>query len=182
MTEQIPRKHSGMTNEEFAELGKYIRFVADRLGLRDWFFSLRYEAAEERDNDQGDLNETHPGAGATIDPVYGKKFANVWVCRDFRDIDPERQRVWICHELIHIHLDLIDTLTRNEFRTMMGEMAYNAWRPGFVYGVEHAVNALAEVIGPTVPLINWPDKSKGNTRGKPKAKKTASRSKSRAAK
>lgn len=142
------KKHPGLTDVEHTALGEYVRHVANEMGLHDWHLTLMYESAESATED----NKT----GARVETSYGKKHACIWVCTDFINIDRDRQRVWIAHELAHVHMDGLDTACR-ELREPMGYVAWNAWWIMIRYHIEHATNAFAEIIGPTMPYINWPD-------------------------
>src|SRR6187551_1392363 len=82
-------KHPGMTNKEFTALGKYVRDVADEMGLRDWYFETMH-GTPVRDDGSEDV-----GAGARIEITWGKRHARIWVCRDFRNMRPDRQRQFI---------------------------------------------------------------------------------------
>lgn len=144
------QKHPGMTNADFEELGRYVRWMANDMGLRDWWFDLKWDVPRREDGAE------HMDAGASIKPIYGKKLALLWFSRDFRDEPPDRQRVWVCHELLHCHFDTIDTLTSNELQTHLGEIYYQAWYPAMKLAIEHCINAIAEEWGPKMPMIDWP--------------------------
>lgn len=155
----IPQKHPGMTNAEFKVLGDCIRSVGDKMGLRDWLFNVKYQPPTKEDGTE------NIEAAAQCEPVYGKKVANLWFARNFRhEVAPERQVVFVVHELLHCHFDGIDTLTRNALENHLGQIYYHAWHPGFVHQIEQTVNAIAEEWAKVMPMIKWPAKKKPTRR------------------
>lgn len=155
------KKHPGMTNTEFVALGNYIRMVGDKMGLRDWLFNLMHGLPQKPDGTDD------PEAGAQCQPIWGKKVANIFVGHDFRQLSPERQRVFVCHELLHCHFDQIDSLVENDLHTHLGEIYYRAWKPGYTLATEHCVNAIAEEWAKTLPPIKWPSGRRKPVRRKP---------------
>jgi hypothetical protein len=147
----VKRKHPQLTNTEFEVLGQYIRDVADEMGLRDWLFYLMHGGIED-DDFAGRVD-----AAMRIEPVWGKKVANIQVGMDFREIAPVRQRQFVVHELVHCHYEIADVQLR-ELRGFIGQVAFDAWWIGMKHGIEQAVDACAEAIAPRMPLIPWPDK------------------------
>jgi hypothetical protein len=100
--------------------------------LRDWTIVLKDEVPSD------------PEAAATVCITYGRKLATIRVSDDFLISPPETQRHYLVHELVHCHVDAawmiaVDSLHKNV-------------EPGFRRMAEHAVDSLAEVIAPSVPL------------------------------
>jgi len=157
MTKQ---KHPGMTNAEFRRLGEYVRWMADAMGLRDWYFNLKH-SPPLRDDESVDK-----GAGARIEIYWGKRYADISVCEEFRTMRPDRQRQFICHELVHCHLDHLDSLTDNKLRDHMGEMHWQGWHMGFDLAFENAIDAIADAWARKLPLISWPKPKVKNGRDK----------------
>lgn len=128
-----------MTPARRRSLARYIARTAADLGLRDWTLNFHDEPPSD------------PDAMASMDSVYGRKIANIYVCSDFDHQPPESQRAAVLHELIHVHFaherqvvsDLIDGLG-SEARTV----ASDAYRLGHEFGVD----GLAEAIAHFFPL------------------------------
>lgn len=146
----MARKHPGMTNAEFGVLGKYLRSMANEMGLRDWYFQLMHGPPINFDGSED------KSAGARIETFWGKRVAHVWVCSDFKELKPDRQRQFICHELVHCHVDHLDSLTDNKLRDHMGEQYWQGWHQGFYLSFENAIDAIAQAWADKLPLIKWP--------------------------
>ena len=137
------QKHLGLSNKDFKTLSKYLGYLADNMGLRDWTLIISHEEPDSKD------------AWASVKPVYGRRSATFFFSKDFRDVPLENQRAACVHELLHCHLDNIDSLVVNEFRTALGEVFWNGWYPGFKLVLEHGIDAVAEAWAEKFPLIRW---------------------------
>lgn len=121
-------------------MGRYIREMADLMGLRDWRFDLNY------------YPPTDDGAFAEIAPDDGKQSATIRFGADFPTYDREQQRAIVVHELVHCHLDLIQQQARKDLPRLLGQPAYDAFFPSFVRGIERGVEGIAQAWAVTLPL------------------------------
>jgi hypothetical protein len=121
-------------SEQMERLGAYLSDLAARLRLSDWTIHLSEEPAES-------------DCWAQIEPVRGRKRATVRVCWEFFDQSPEIQRHTLCHELIHCHHAVVDDMTE-PLLDEAGRVTYRMAR-------EYAVDAMADVIAPHMPLPLW---------------------------
>jgi hypothetical protein len=100
------------------------------LWLRDWTFNV------------SDFSPDDPNHGASVEPIYGRKFAKICLRNDFFEFSREHQRQTVTHELIHCHLaayqHAVETL--KDYHPTMRE------------SLEYGVDALADAIGPLLPL------------------------------
>ena len=119
------------------ELGKYIREMADLMGLRDWTINLLSDPPEDSKY------------AADVDVVYGRKCAKIRVARDWMHHAPESLRCTIAHELTHCHINP----TRNVLDNMeqaIGKMlyvtAYNSMTDYIEYATDGISSAWAEVL------------------------------------
>lgn len=78
-----------------AFLNPYLRYLADHIGLRDWFLIRSHETTV----DAGWSKD----AAAYCDPTSGRKRATIGFAPDWSTFDDDDLR-WICvHELLHCH-------------------------------------------------------------------------------
>lgn len=75
------------------KLGRYIRLIADTVGLRDWFLDLGH-GDPPGDNDFGGQCHCVP---------YQKK-ATIWLRSDWTTWPEDEIRHTVVHELLHCHL------------------------------------------------------------------------------
>src|SRR5688500_7921750 len=123
-------------------MDRYVRDVADRLGLRDWEIRLRRTPCED-------------GNGASVTVVYGRRLATMELCADFVTISADDRRHNITHELIHCHMDQCYVILRQLERTF-GQAVYSVIREVQHEAIEQATDALATVIAPTMPACELP--------------------------
>lgn len=132
----------GFTPEQREAVGRYVRTIADQMGLRDWAFSLMYDPAA---ND----------ALAMITPVYGRKVASIWFCRAFAELEIEVIRQSICHELVHTMVNPITTTLEEIGPRLLGDSAWLVLWKATKERVELATDQIADAIAPTLPLLDW---------------------------
>ena len=111
--------------------GPYVRDVADQMQLRDWFFALMDKPSKK-------------GLAATLQPVWGRRYAALWLAKDFHKQAPEKQRHTIVHELIHAHFAAMD----NPLQRGMKPSAVGF----YVSAMEYGIDAMADIVAPFMPL------------------------------
>lgn len=134
-----------MTDHEWDILGDYIRWVANEIGLRDWAFLLQRDEPDDKE------------ALAVVCPTYGRKYATVRVCHEFRGIRPEEQRATIVHELLHCHLVLATDAVQQDLNNtmLMSRPTYLMFWEHFKRMVEYAIDGMADAWAKSLPLIDW---------------------------
>ncbi len=127
------------------ELGKYIREIADIMGLRDWHVDLRIAPlkTDEPDDDSVPLAE--------IQCAFGRRYAHVTFVPGWENGDPEMVRMVVCHELVHAHLSLMGWITNN-VHDALGNVAFSVFRASYHDAEELAVDAIATAWAETLPL------------------------------
>lgn len=80
-------------NGDRDELGRYVRDLADEMGLRDWYLGVH----------EGDVTDTDHGA--ECDVTYGQKHANISFRGDWPHWEADEVRRLAVHELIHCHIE-----------------------------------------------------------------------------
>lgn len=132
-----------MKKRDRKELGRYVRWVADEIGLRDWTIDLLTEPCDEDCNAQTRL-------------IYGRKRAALRVSEGFRAFDLERIRHTIVHELIHLHLAAATNQVDHDIGEHLGATAYDIFWNGWLRNLEYGIDGLAGALAPHLPLIDWP--------------------------
>jgi hypothetical protein len=117
---------------------RYLRTLADLLGLRDWHITLSRASAEESSRAQVDLHLT-------------KDEAEVVLSNQWWTFTPEQRRLTITHELLHAHTTrLCRVVTR--LTSMMNEPAMEYAGRAHYEEEEIVVQRLARIIAPYLPL------------------------------
>ncbi len=129
-----------MTLKQYRSLARYIRSIADALGLRDWTFDLSHQPAH-------DVNEM-----ASIECVFGRRFAVIQVCANFADLDPELQRHVVVHELLHAAMSGTHSYVYHSLPSLLGESGWSAFESAYRQQEEHATDGIAAAIGRGFPL------------------------------
>lgn len=131
----------GMSRATFKRIGLYLRFAADRVGLRDWAFNLRWTYYTENED-----------AIAAVNVIEGQKRATVWLCKEFSDMPEPEQRHALIHELLHCHLDAIEQCVWS-VTSLIGQPAHSLFRTNVHDQIELAVDAIAVEWATMLPSI-----------------------------
>jgi len=129
--------------KERKALGKYIRWVADEMELRDWHIDLMRESAEK-------------GTLAQVHPTFGRKHVEVRFCARFRALPPEEQRNTVVHELVHLHTAAMQSQVEKDLEQHLAQGTDRVFFDSFQRNLEYAVDGLANALAKHMPLISWP--------------------------
>jgi len=141
-----------MKARDISELERYIRWIANEMGLRDWTFHVVIAQPTAKGSDDGSGHEW----GAMCTPIPGRKHATLTFHPERRDDELAELRQTVVHELVHCHFfGLWDTCRRD---LPLDEEAYEMWIEGVRRHMEYGVDAVADAIAPRMPLIKWPTK------------------------
>lgn len=132
-----------MSTRERAALGRYIRWVANALGLRDWTFELLKDPCDD-------------DCWAVCSPTYGRKLAKLSFSSDFRGHDPSSQRATVVHELLHCVFAAEQDHVRTHLPRHLAQSTYDVFQDTYRQMHEYAIDGLAVAIAPHMPLIKWP--------------------------
>lgn len=134
-----------MTDRAFRSLCKYILAAAVQFGLRDWDITIHLG---------GEGPEAIEGQEviASVDAAYGRKSAHVYIHPPFLHASPDEQRHVITHELVHIHTRQLHDLLWTTVKPVIGSAAWDVLQPAIRLADEHAVDALASALAPSLPL------------------------------
>ncbi len=130
-----------MTKKEWDQWGRYIRHIANRLGLRDWYLFLDHKPADDC-------------CTATIEAIEGRKHADIKKKKNWQDLSVDVQRHAIVHEMIHLHFISTKDIIRLDLLRHMSQSAYDVMWDGFKRQMEYGVDGLADAIAPLLPLPN----------------------------
>lgn len=134
-----------MKKRERARWGRYVRRLADSLGLQDWTFTLTWDCSDD-------------DAAAVVTCIDGRKHATIAFAADFGQTDPLQQRAVVVHELIHCHLASAQNIIRDDLTKHLSQATYDALYDGFLRQLEYAVDGLATPVARGLPL---PDGTRG---------------------
>lgn len=134
-----------LSKRDRRELGRYLRWVANEMNLRDWTTAV------------GDgYSEDHLEAEAHC--TIGQRHIVITFNEHFRDRDPEDQRETVVHELVHAHTDVCWKMVQADLADALGKPVYYVFCDSYRRAMEYAVDALSKTIAPNMPLIDWPKK------------------------
>jgi hypothetical protein len=132
-----------MTKRDRAALGRYVRWVADHMELRDWTLTLGYDECED-----------HLEASAHC--TYGQRHLAIEFNERFRSRPAADQRETVVHELVHAHLDVCWKMVQTDLAEALGKPVYYVFCDSYRRAMEYSVDALSKTIAPHMPLIDWP--------------------------
>lgn len=142
-----------MRKRDRKELGRYVRWVADEMGLRDWHFDLDVEPP-----DDPEMYEGQQRAFADVCPTPGRRHAKMRFCEDFRfGLTADQQRMAVVHELVHCHLAALQHQCECDLDPLLGRPAITVFFNGFRRNLEYAVDGITAALTPHFPPIAWPD-------------------------
>lgn len=131
--------------KKYRKLGRYIRVVANQMGLRDWYFELVPEAPNVPDREDGAIT------AGSCEPLYGRKRARLRFPESFFDETPQDQRVIVVHELLHCHFVPIQWSVQNVSGLIPGE-AWHVYSASVSDEMEKHVDAVSTAWAETLPL------------------------------
>lgn len=142
-----------MRQRDHRELERYVRAVADEMGLRDWTLQVTTAPTISRAKNASGGHEW----GATCSPVPGRKYADLEFADARRDDDVYELRQTVVHELAHCHFfGVWDTIRRDTLDLIDAQETYDTLIAGIERHMEYGVDALADAIAPRMPVISWP--------------------------
>lgn len=132
-----------MTKRERAALGRYVRWIANELELRDWTITIDDDPCDE-------------AFAARVECTEGRKHATISFNERFTTYAPEDQRQTIVHELVHAHLAVCWRMVQTDLVNPLGHEGYGFFCDSYRRAQEYAVDAIADALAKHMPLIAWP--------------------------
>lgn len=116
-------------------LGEYISYLLLIVESTDWRVQISSEYPDGED------------AMASIECIYGRRLANLRLCKDFPTLKPEQQRHTLVHEILHIVTDACDNVIQNaDLPAVLGRPAYTILNATWRTQVEYLTDTLAYAI------------------------------------
>lgn len=143
-----------MTIEE--TLARYIRRLADDMGLKDWRFDVRVTDDHPKNDSIVEEDDKRFAIDATCEPIIGQRKATITIGTDVKEIEVEVIRHTIVHELVHCHMADFYEHGRKGILDLVHQTVYDAWMYGFSLTWEHTVDAIAVAWSEKLPCIKWP--------------------------
>ena len=137
----------GMTRARLDAIGKYFRWCADTLNLRDWMIVVSHASLAPDDD-----------ALACVDATYGRRHATITLSWNFAGLTREEQRHVIVHELVHLLLEPGMARLRKALPQTVGEQTAQVILESVRLDNEYAVDGITDMLAKTFPL------PKGTTR------------------
>lgn len=123
-----------MTKRQRKRLERYVRHLADELGLRDWTFVIGHRTADA-------------DKCAQIAVADEAKVARILFSADFWDHSPAERRDTVIHELLHCHTTPLTSVFEDLAEVVGRTVAHPTSR--VVYRqIEWIINAIAGSIAP----------------------------------
>jgi hypothetical protein len=140
-----------MTARARREFERYVRYIADRMELRDWTIRVDHDSCDAKHTEGFQWQ-------AKCSPVPGRKFAILTFDPScFTDLNRHELRQTVVHELVHCHFyGLWDTVRQDSLDLIAEQDAYDVLIAGVRRHLEYGVDAVADAIAPRMPLIKWP--------------------------
>lgn len=121
------------------ELGKYIRRLADLMGLRDWRLTLSHEPPDDQD------------AAAQCNVTHGSKRAVIRVASDWPSWTQEDARHYMTHELLHCHMAPTTWAVFNA-KHVVSEGMMDMLSDGHLDALEVGIDGIALAWAETMPM------------------------------
>jgi hypothetical protein len=128
--------------DKFVALRWWVGEAQVQLGVESWDITI-IEAASDVD------------AWADIDPQPQQPTADLRVSHDFWVQTPEKQRLILTHELLHLVLARYARVTET-LEESLGKLAWAALEPQLEDAEERATEHLARIVAPYLSLPNLP--------------------------
>lgn len=127
-------------------VARYIRDLADEMGLSGFRFTYTAYPPAEQDEDPRSFTK------AQIDPLDGKNEFEIKVHADFLGDEPHEQRYTLVHELVHVHLKDMDFIVRRDLEDVLSKEGHAILSATYLRTLESAVDSIAESWAEQLPL------------------------------
>ena len=123
-------------------LEEWLADAQANLGVTDWKVNVVKDASDV-------------DAWADIDPHSQNLTADLRVAHDFWRQEPEKQRLILTHELLHLVTCRTDRVVEN-LEEALGKVAWAVYEPQYTDATERMTEHLANVIAPYLTLPEFP--------------------------
>lgn len=128
-----------MFDRDVEDLARYVRTIANMVGLRDYTVEVAPET---------------PSDGKVAECITEDGRASVALCFAgyFERLPPEEQRHAVVHELLHVHFARPAATISSDMREFLSETEHRLAWAAYKRQVEHSVDTLATAIADLLPL------------------------------
>ena len=123
-------------------LEEWLADAQANLGVTDWKVNVVKDASDV-------------DAWADIDPHSQNLTADLRVAHDFWRQEPEKQRLILTHELLHLVTCRTDRVVEN-LEEALGKVAWAVYEPQYLDATERMTEHLATIIAPYLTLPEFP--------------------------
>ena len=123
-------------------LEEWLADAQANLGVTDWKVNVVKDASDV-------------DAWADIDPHSQNLTADLRVAHDFWRQEPDKQRLILTHELLHLVTCRTDRVVEN-LEEALGKVAWAVYEPQYLDATERMTEHLATVIAPYLTLPEFP--------------------------
>lgn len=127
-------------------LGRYVRDMADLMGLRDWTVGIASDPPEDDE------------ANASVEVTFGRRYAMIKFSATWTERAPEEMRQTVVHELAHCHLWSMNQRIC-DLHNLLGTGTYEVMEKAYRENLELAIDAIAQAWAETLPLPVKADES-----------------------
>jgi len=128
--------------DRWDDLEAYIAALQTALNVANWKVTIARDASDVE-------------AWADINPHEQNATAELRISHDFWRQTPEMQRDVLVHEVLHLVTARLDQ-TVEALEDAMGKVLWAVFEPQYENATERAVDHLAKIIAPSIPLPNFP--------------------------
>lgn len=128
--------------DRWTQLEEWLADAQANLGVTDWKVNVVKDASDV-------------DAWADIDPHSQNLTADLRVAHDFWRQEPEKQRLILTHELLHLVTCRTDRVVEN-LEEALGKVAWAVYEPQYLDATERMTEHLANVIAPYLTLPEFP--------------------------
>jgi hypothetical protein len=126
-------------NGDRDELGRYLRSLADEMGLRDWIVGI------------ADVPPDVEDCNASITIPHGRQYAMVHMAPGWEERDVDSLRQTMVHELLHCHFAPLQWVTDSTASTL-GMAAFQILSSAHNTAEEVAIDTIAREWAESLPL------------------------------
>ena len=123
-------------------LEEWLADAQANLGVTDWKVNVVKDASDV-------------DAWADIDPHSQNLTADLRVAHDFWRQEPEKQRLILTHELLHLVTCRTDRVVEN-LEEALGKVAWAVYEPQYLDATERMTEHLATIIAPYLTMPEFP--------------------------
>lgn len=128
--------------DRWTQLEEWLADAQANLGVTDWKVNVVKDASDV-------------DAWADIDPHSQNLTADLRVAHDFWRQEPEKQRLILTHELLHLVTCRTDRVVEN-LEEALGKVAWAVYEPQYLDATERMTEHLANVIAPYLTMPEFP--------------------------